>query len=105
VVGVVGEQMDSLRCVGRVGRRRAEIAGRFAAQAGTNCIIIQQLLSNKVGTGNRTSTIHESVCRLGTQAEQVLLAITVLCSEPDVVEDAKESHLERLIRRLRSFLK
>jgi hypothetical protein len=34
VVGVVGEQMDCLRCVGRVGRRRAEIAGRFAAGHG-----------------------------------------------------------------------
>jgi hypothetical protein len=37
--------------------------------------------------------------------EQVLLAITVLCSEPDVFEDAKEFHLERPIRRLRSLLK
>ena len=78
-------------------RRQAKIAGRFAAghgglaaQVGINCITIRQFLSK---SGNHTCPAMPA-CRLGTQAEQLLPVIPVLCSEPDVFGDAKESTLK-----------
>jgi hypothetical protein len=88
---VVGEQMDCLRCVGpKIAGRFAAGHGGLAAQVGINCIIIQQLLSK---SGN-----HRGSCNACMQARHAgrsgITVITVLCSEPDVFEDAKESTLK-----------